>query len=60
MGEINNALPVVLMKPLSEARLGNVYGDQFGTGYAGNVWDSKGICPALMCMQGGADSLMWW
>ena len=34
-------------------RLGNVYGKQFGTGYAGNVWDENGICPALMTMQGG-------
>lgn len=34
-------------------RLGNVYGDQFGTGYAGNVWDTNAISPALMTMQGG-------
>ena len=34
-------------------RLGNIYGEQFGTGYAGNVWDSNGISPALMTMQGG-------
>lgn len=37
--------------------LGNIYGNQFGTGFAGNVWDKKGICPTLMNMQGGADSL---
>ena len=29
--------------------LGNVYGEQFGTGYAGNVWDKNGICPTLTC-----------
>lgn len=34
-------------------RLGNVYGEQFGTGYAGNVWDTEAISPALMTMQGG-------
>lgn len=34
-------------------RLGNILCDQFGTGYAGNVWDQKYICPALMTMQGG-------
>ena len=34
-------------------RLGNVYGEQFGTGYAGNVWDKEAISPTLMTMQGG-------
>lgn len=34
-------------------RLGNVYGEQFGTGYAGNAWDTEAISPALMTMQGG-------
>ena len=34
-------------------RIGNVYGEQFGTGYAGNVWDKNGVSPALMTMQGG-------
>lgn len=34
-------------------RLGNIYGEQFGTGYAGNVWDKNSIAPALMTMQGG-------
>lgn len=34
-------------------RLGNVYGERFGTGYAGNVWDTNAISPALMTMQGG-------
>lgn len=33
--------------------LGNVYGEQFGTGYAGNVWDKNGICPTIMCVGGG-------
>lgn len=34
-------------------RIGNVYGEQFGTGYAGNVWSKEGVSPALMTMQGG-------
>ena len=34
-------------------RLGNVYGEQFGTGYAGNVWDKEGISPTITTMQGG-------
>lgn len=34
-------------------RIGNIYGEQFGTGYAGNVWDKNAISPALMTMQGG-------
>ena len=41
------------MKIDSPALIGNMYGAQFGTGYAGNVWDKQGICPALMTMCGG-------
>lgn len=37
--------------------LGNIYGEQFGTSFAGNVYDSGGLCPTLMNMQGGADNL---
>lgn len=36
--------------------IGNVYGPQFGTGYAGNVWYVNGICPALMTMAGGGEN----
>lgn len=36
--------------------LGNVYGAQFGTGYAGNVWDKDYFCPTLRTMQGGRKS----
>ena len=38
------------MKPI---RIGNLYGEQFKTGFAGNVWNRNGIAPALMTMQGG-------
>ena len=34
-------------------RIGNVYGEQFGTGYAGNVRSKEGVSPALTTMQGG-------
>lgn len=34
-------------------RLGNLYGEDKGTGYVGNVWDEEGICPTLTTMQGG-------
>ena len=34
-------------------RLGNIYGEHCGTGFAGNVWDKGAISPALMTMQGG-------
>ena len=34
-------------------RLGNIYGEQFGTGYTGNVCDKESISPILMTMQGG-------
>lgn len=42
-----------VVEPNECKRLGNVYGEQFGTGYAGNVWDKNGISPVLMTMQGG-------
>lgn len=38
---------------MQETRLGNIYGDDKGTGYAGNVWDKNCIAPALTTMQGG-------
>lgn len=34
-------------------RYGNIYGSEFGTGYAGNVWNADYISPSLMTMQGG-------
>lgn len=38
---------------ISIKRLGNIYGEQFGTGYAGNVWDIDFICPTLKVESGG-------
>ena len=34
-------------------RLGNIYGDNKGTGYAGNVWNTNKLSPTLTTMQGG-------
>lgn len=41
------------MRTDSPILVGNMYGEHFGTGYAGNVWFSEGISPALMTMAGG-------
>jgi len=34
-------------------RIGNIYGEDKGTGYAGNVWEKDGLSPTLTNMQGG-------
>lgn len=34
-------------------RIGNIYDEKFGTGYAGNVWDKDGVSPTLQTAQGG-------
>ena len=34
-------------------RIGNLYGEGRGTGFAGNIWDTEGISPALTTMGGG-------
>ena len=36
-----------------EKRLGNIYGEDRGTGFAGNVWDTNAVSPTLTTMQGG-------
>ena len=33
-------------------RIGNLYGENRGTGFAGNIWDTEGISPALTTMEG--------
>lgn len=45
------------MNEIKEKRLFNIYGD-FGTGWAGNVWDSDYIAPTLKTMQGGGQQPM--
>lgn len=34
-------------------RIGNLYGENRGTGFAGNIWQTEGISPALTTMGGG-------
>ncbi len=46
----DNTIMTINEKPV---RLFNIYGDNCGTGYAGNVWDTNGLAPALMTAQGG-------
>lgn len=38
---------------MQERRLGNLYGENKGTGFAGNVWDTNTVCPCLTTMGGG-------
>lgn len=38
---------------ITPMRIGNIYGPNRGTGFAGNVWDKDFISPALTTMQGG-------
>ena len=38
---------------VSAKRLFNIYGDDKGTSFAGNVWDKEAISPTLTNMQGG-------
>lgn len=40
-------------KIMEVIRLGNLYGEDRGTGFAGNVWDKSGVCPTITTMQGG-------
>ena len=38
---------------ISPIRIGNIYDENYGTGYAGNVWDKDGVSPTLQTAQGG-------
>lgn len=50
---------------MNPVRIGNIYGEQFGTGYAGNVWDQDSVSPTIMTAQGGnrqplvVDNIKW-
>lgn len=39
-------------------RIGNIYGDNIGSGYAGNVWSKFGTSPTLTTAQGGNRQVM--
>ena len=44
---------VPVEEDISPIRIGNIYDENFGTGYAGNVWDKDGVSPTLQTAQGG-------
>lgn len=44
---------LIVEEDLSPNRLFNIYGEDKGTGYAGNVWDKEGLSPTLTTMEGG-------
>lgn len=44
---------VPVEEDISPIRIGNIYDEKFGTGYAGNVWDTDGVSPTLQTAQGG-------
>lgn len=41
------------MNEVRPLRLFNIYGENRGTGFAGNVWDVEGIAPCITTSQGG-------
>lgn len=67
VGSGGNTEPKVLVKDedVNPVRIGNIYGEQFGTGYAGNVWDQDSVSPTIMTAQGGnrqplvVDNIKW-
>ena len=44
---------VPVEEDVSPIRIGNIYDENYGTGYAGNVWDKDGVSPTLQTAQGG-------
>lgn len=56
---------VIESEDINPVRIGNIYGEQFGTGYAGNVWDQDSVSPTIMTAQGGnrqplvVDNVKW-
>ena len=39
-------------------RIGNLYGENKGTDFAGNIWDTEGISPALTTMGGNREPII--
>jgi hypothetical protein len=51
-------IPLILEENMEEVkRIGNLYGEDRGTGFAGNVWDKNGLLPSLTTCQGGGENL---
>lgn len=42
---------------ITPKRIGNIYGPNRGTGFAGNVWDKEFLAPTLTTCGGGSESL---
>ena len=51
-----NGMPYIFERSnrmVEVTRIGNIYGENRGTGFAGNVYDKDGISPTITTMQGG-------
>ena len=38
---------------ITPIRIGNIFGADRGTGFAGNIWDKQGIAPTITTCGGG-------
>ena len=45
------------MKTIHPIRIGNIFGPNKGTGFAGNVWDKESIAPTITTCGGGIENL---
>lgn len=45
------------MKTIHPIRIGNIFGPNKGTGFAGNVWDKEAIAPTITTCGGGIENL---
>jgi hypothetical protein len=39
-------------------RIGNIYGENRGTGFAGNVWDKEGLSPTITTCGGQREPII--
>lgn len=44
------------MNGIHPIRIGNIYGSDRGTGFAGNVWDKDVVCPTITTCGGGIEN----
>lgn len=49
---IRRQMELLRYEMTTERKLGNLYGYNGGN-FAGNIYDKRGLCPALLTMQGG-------
>ena len=42
---------------ITPIRIGNIFGADRGTGFAGNIWDKQGIAPTITTCGGGIENL---